>query len=111
MREKKEINVQIGLQVRKARENANMTQEGLAERLDRSPQYVSDLERGVVGLSVPTLKNLCLILGASSDSILFAAEDKRNLDALADKCRILSDEQFRLLMGIVSNFIEAVSSK
>ena len=48
MREKKEINVQIGEQIKLARENAKLTQEQFAERIDVSPQYVSDLERGVV---------------------------------------------------------------
>ena len=48
MREKKEINIEIGLQIKCAREQAKMTQEQLAELIDVSPQYISDLERGVV---------------------------------------------------------------
>ncbi len=108
MREKKEINVQIGVQVRKAREKAHMTQEKLSEKLDCSPQYVSDLERGVVGLSIPMLKNLCLSLGVSSDSILFGAENRKDFEAIADKCRGLSDEQFLLLTEIIEKYVEAV---
>ena len=53
MREKKEINIQIGEQVRIAREQAKLTQEQFAERIEVSPQYISDLERGVVGISIP----------------------------------------------------------
>ena len=49
MREKKEINIRIGEQVKRVREQAGWTQEQLAEQVDVSPQYVSDLERGVVG--------------------------------------------------------------
>ncbi len=60
MREKKEINIQIGEQVKKAREQASLTQEQLAEQIEVSPQYVSDLERGVVGISIPTLKSYVL---------------------------------------------------
>ena len=109
MREKKEANVQIGQQVRKARESAHMTQEKLAEKLDCSPQYVSDLERGVVGVSIPMLKNLCLILGVSSDYILFAVESSDRLSALTDRCRVLTDEQFRLLVEIIGKYVEAVT--
>ena len=47
MRVKKEINIQIGEQIKKAREKALLTQEQFAERVDVSPQYVSDLERGL----------------------------------------------------------------
>lgn len=52
MREKKEINIKIGEHVKKARERAGITQEQLAEKTDVSPQYISDLERGVAGISV-----------------------------------------------------------
>ena len=52
MREKKEINIQIGKQVKLAREKSRLTQEQLAEQLECTPQYLSDLERGVVGIAV-----------------------------------------------------------
>ena len=74
MRIKKEINIQIGEQIKSARERAKFTQEQFAERIDVSPQYVSDLERGVVGVSITTLKRVCTVLGVSSDQILFGSE-------------------------------------
>ena len=109
VREKKEVNVQIGSQVKIARERMKMTQEQLAEKLERSPQFVSDIERGVVGVSIPTLKNLCLALGVSSDSILFAEVPGRGYDAINEKCRSLSDEQFKLLLDIIGKYVEAVN--
>ncbi len=48
-----------------------MTQEVLAEKLDMSTQYISDVERGATGISVGTLISLCEELNASSDYILF----------------------------------------
>ena len=108
MRVKKDINVEIGARARKAREQANMTQERLAERLECSPQFISDMERGVVGISLSTLKKLCLTLGVSSDSILFGTEPESSLDALADRCRVLSKEQFSILTEIVEKYIEGV---
>lgn len=109
MREKKEVNVRIGARVREARERSKLTQEQLAEKLECSPQFISDLERGVVGLSIPTLKGLCLALGISSDSILFDEAPERGYAALEDKCRALPDEQFRLLSEIIEKYIEAVN--
>ena len=108
MRVKKDINVEIGGRARQAREQANMTQERLAERLECSPQFISDMERGVVGISLSTLKKLCLTLGVSSDSILFGTESETALDALADRCRVLSKEQFSILTEIVEKYIEGV---
>ena len=109
MREKKEINIEIGVRVRQAREQARMTQERLAERLECSPQFISDMERGVVCISLSTLKKLCLTLGVSSDSILFGTESETTLDALADRCRVLSKEQFIILGEIIDKYIEAVT--
>ena len=109
MREKKEINVDIGARARQAREQANMTQERLAERLECSPQFISDMERGVVGISLSTLKKLCRTLGVSSDNILFGAESETALNALADRCRVLTKEQFAILVEIIDKYIEGVT--
>ena len=108
MRSKKELNVQIGQEVRNARDRARLTQEQLAERLDCSPQYVSDLERGVVGISIPMLRNLCMELGITSDSILFSEDSTYNLNIISERCKTLSEDQFKLLLGIIRNFIEAI---
>lgn len=67
MKAKKELNIQIGSRVKTARETMRYTQENLAERIDVSVQYISDLERGVVGASLPTIIKLCQVLHTSSD--------------------------------------------
>ena len=61
----------IGSNIRIARKRANMTQEELSERVGITPQYLSDIERGLVGPSVTTLKKICTNLNISSDFILF----------------------------------------
>lgn len=109
MREKKEINIQIGEQVRIAREQARLTQEGLAEKIEVSPQYISDLERGVVGIALPTLKKLCRSLGVASDQILFGKQSNDRGQILSNVCNVLSDEQFSLLMEMVSCYVKAVN--
>ena len=110
MRIKKESNIQMGERIKAAREGAALTQEQLAERIEVSPQYVSDLERGVVGVSIPTLKRLCLALTVSSDSILFGGETELTT-ALAEKCRGLTDEQLRLLLTIVDSYTRAIETE
>lgn len=110
MRAKKEINIQIGEQIKRAREQAKLTQEQFAERIEVSPQYVSDLERGVVGISIATLKRACIVLCVSSDQILFGNQASNRTELLAEKCITLSDSQFLLLAEIVAKFVEAVDS-
>ena len=110
MREKKEINIQIGEQIHIAREQAKLTQEELAEKIEVSPQYISDAERGVVGVSLTTLKKICCALGVSSDQLLFGAKVLDKGRALSGLCQNLSDEQFDLLTDIVKSFVKAVHS-
>jgi len=110
MREKKEINIQIGEQVRIAREKARLTQELLAEKIEVSPQYISDLERGVVGIALPTLKKLCCTLGVASDQILFGTQSQDRGVILSNICNPLTDEQYVLLLEIVNCYVKAVIS-
>jgi len=111
MRMKKEINIQIGERVKSAREQAGRTQEQLAEAIEVSPQYISDLERGVVGISIPTLKRLCTVLAISSDQILFDRQTEAYAAAIGEKCRGLSDSQFRMVLDVVDRFLSAVEEE
>ena len=110
MRIKKEINIQIGEQIKAAREQSKLTQEQFAERIDVSPQFVSDLERGVVGASIATLKSICTVLGVSSDQILFGSETENRAAAIAEKCKSLSEKQYMILSEIISKYVEAIES-
>ena len=106
---KKDINVLIGQAIKRARENARLTQEQLSEILDCSPQYVSLLEIGRYGISTKMLRTLCTTLNVSSDSILFPGSGRNSLDIISYKSNELSDEQFRLLLEIINRYIEAVT--
>lgn len=101
----------IGQQIKRVREQARLTQEELSEILDCSPQYVSLLENGRYGISIKMLRALCTALNVSSDSILFPDSEKNSLSILSYKCNSLSDEQYRLLLEIISRYIEAVTLK
>lgn len=111
MRVKKEINIQVGEQIKKARESAKVTQEQFAEAIDVSPQYISDLERGVVGASLSTIRRICTTLHISSDQILFGMLPIERTAVISEKCKNLSNEQFRILLEIVDKYIEAVELK
>ena len=111
MRVKKELNIQIGERIKFSREERGLTQEQLAEAIEVSPQYISDLERGVVGISIPTLKRLCTHLAVSSDRILFDRQTEACATAIGEKCRGLSDSQFHMVMDIIDRFLSAVEEE
>lgn len=102
MKAKKEINIQIGDRVKRAREKSGMTQEQFAELINKTPQFISDLERGVTGISIETLRTICEKLCISSDSILFADRHENDMTELTAKFQRMSRIQFRALEQIVN---------
>ena len=82
MREKKAINIQIGNEIRIARERAGLTQEQFGEIVSLGTKNVSDIERGVAGITVSTLKRICEKLSISSDLIIFGNQEKMILHTL-----------------------------
>lgn len=107
MKAKKELNIQIGDRIRRAREKSGMTQEQFAELINKTPQFISDLERGVTGISIETLRTICDKLYITSDSILFADRHENDVSDLAAKFRRMSRIQYRALEQIVNALIYA----
>lgn len=84
MQQKKELNIQMGSRIRKARLQAGLTQEAFAELLNLGPKHISAMERGTVGLSMETLQYICQVLHVSADTLLFGDIEKSPADALSD---------------------------
>ena len=61
----------IGARIKKARINKKYTQEYLAEQIDVTAQHISDIERGLHGISISALMAICLVLETDADYILF----------------------------------------
>ena len=59
----------VGSRIRKQREYLGYTREQLAEQLDVSTKFCSDIELGVKGMSIPTLCKIARILRLSTDYI------------------------------------------
>ena len=92
MRKRVDYNMyNIGSNIRTARKRADLTQEELSECLGVTPQYLSDLERGLVGTSIPTLMKICITLNVSSDFILFGGgpEEDRASSSLIERIQRL----------------------
>lgn len=95
MREKKAINIQIGNEIRIARERAGLTQEQFGEIVSLGTKNVSDIERGVAGITMSTLKRICEKLSISSDLIVFGDQEKNDAAYLAERLERLPPEQFK----------------
>lgn len=111
MKQRKELNVQIGNRIREARIAAHYTQAQLAEKLDVSIPFLSDVERGVVGISTETFAKICSTLQISADWLLKGGETMilhtdvaKKLDGLPPKyLKTINEIIDRLLLLISDN--------
>ena len=111
MRKKGELSMyNIGSNIRTARKRADLTQEELSESIGVTPQYLSDLERGLVGTSVSTLIKICSRLNVSADFILFGngwGEDSAN-STLIEKIQRLPRPKADLVESGVDLLLKAM---
>lgn len=106
MRDKKEINIHIGNQIRIARERAGLTQAQFGEIVSLGTKNVSDIERGVAGITISTLKRICEKLSIASDSIIFGSQGKNDVAYLADRLERLPPEQFAAVETFLNQVFE-----
>ena len=109
MADKKEENVQIGARVKQAREAAGLTQERLAELVDVTAHFLSGVERGAVGLSVPVLRRLCSVLLVSSDFILTGEVEPSDVLGVTTRLSRLPAEHIKNVEDILDRYMEGVA--
>ena len=61
----------VGERIQKQRQYLGMSQEELAERIDRAPKYCSDIERGICGMSIETMLAFSENLHMSLDYMMY----------------------------------------
>lgn len=112
MKEKKYINVQIGSQIKKAREAAGFTQDQFAEMIKMGTKNLSSIERGLVGVSVSTVKRICETLLISSDTLIMEElreHDSAETDLVVERLKRLPDKQYALAIDIINKLFEVFS--
>jgi transcriptional regulator with XRE-family HTH domain len=70
------IRKSIGHSIAQARQNADLTQEAVAERLGIGPEAVSRLERGIGSITAERLVVLAEMFGCRSDQLLLGASQR-----------------------------------
>lgn len=106
MRTKKDINIHIGNGIKAARERANLTQEKFGEMVSLGVKNVSDIERGVTGITIATLKRICETLLISSDSIIFGDQGRNDVEYLIERLERLPPEQFEAVSTFLNQIFE-----
>lgn len=100
---------QIGERIKKARQREGVTQEVLSKSIGVTSQYLSDLERGLVGTSITTLIKICEQLNVTSDHILFDNGDKDVEDIpVISRIRYLRSDQLEIVERTLNLLLKAM---
>jgi transcriptional regulator with XRE-family HTH domain len=104
----------IGYRVRRQRELLGYTREHLAELLDITPKFCSDIELGVKGMSVPTLIRVSRALKLPTDYILFgmeaSGEQDKSLGAISMMLRTCDPEMLPYIESIIKSVLLALDA-
>ncbi|CAH0228799.1 hypothetical protein SRABI118_02413 [Massilia sp. Bi118] len=105
-----DIRKAIGHSIARARQDAGLTQEAVAERLGIGPEAVSRLERGIGSITAERLVVLAEMFGCRSDQLLLGASSRPDdqaaavaqlLDGLAPRERVFVLESVERLVDFL----------
>ncbi len=96
----------IGSRIKAARKGAGKTQEWLAEKLDVSVGYISQVERGITKISLETLSEISSVLN-SDISYLVSGTAKGQSEylqnELSEKFSALSERDKFLILELINS--------
>ena len=79
--------IAVGERIRKKRAYFNISQEEIAQKIDRATKYYSDIERGTCGMSLETMISIASALDMSLDYMVFGipseSDERVEIDELA----------------------------
>ena len=102
----------MGERIRRQRVLLGLTREQLAEKLEVSTKFCSDIELGVEGMSLSTLVKMSDILCMNINYILLGEqEDKAELDTLISLYRRCPSKHKMNFITIIRAFTDSVSDK
>ena len=83
--DKRRLNEDIGVRVRRRREVLGCTREQIAERANISVQFLFDIEKGKKSMTAMTIVNLAEALSVSVDFLLLGAEKNDERQGMEEK--------------------------
>ena len=93
------------------REYLGITREGLCNFVNISPQFLSEIERGIKGVSAETLSKLCEGLSSSADYILLGEETELKVPEIIKMLATLDEKYQELAEELLKTFIKTIKFK
>ncbi len=99
----------IGSRIKETRKNAKKTQEWLAEQIDVSVGYISQIERGITKISLETLAEICAVLDGNMSYLVTGIASSHNdylKNEIVDNISKLNKKEKKLLLSIIDAILD-----
>ncbi len=99
----------IGSRIKSTRKKAGKTQEWLAEQIDVSVGYISQLERGITKINLETLGEICTVLNGDITYIVSGTAKMQSgylNDEISEKFALLSERDKKIIINLIESMIE-----
>ena len=99
----------LGMRLREKRNSCNFTQEQLSERINCTPGYISQLERGVSRPNLDTLANICNVLKCDLSEIISNVNHTASSSSDSDIGIVydqLSASERKMIFKLINTYIE-----
>ena len=108
MKQRDTINAAIGSRIRKLRIKKNMTQEVFAEKINIcTGQQISNIERGLCGLSISKFMEICRVLDTDADYLLFGISAHAAASQISEYLEKMTPQQAEYLLEIVKIYAKS----
>lgn len=94
---------ELGNNIKDIRQKNNYTQEEFSEKIGITPQFLSSVERGLVGISLNTAIKICNVGNCSSVELFKNIIDSNNIN---DIYELLNDRDKSIIKHMISYLLE-----
>ena len=100
----------LGRNIRKAMLAKNLSQENLSNDLDKTLNFVSLIENGKTGLSIPTLVDIGRVLNVNADTLfegVIPLADYSEEKFIVDTVRMLNEKDRKAVVDFLTYIVES----
>ncbi len=99
----------IGQRIKATRKQAGKTQEWLAEQIDVSVGYISQIERGITKISLETLGEISSVLGGDMAYLVSGTAKGQNTyleNEISENFLLLSERDKKIIVNLIKSMVD-----
>ena len=101
----------IGKRIKGKRTALHITQEKLAEEIDVSPSYISEIERGTSISSLAVIAKIANILDLNLDYLVFGINSKNIDETFSEIIKSIPEKEHKLYIDICQNISKSFTKR